>query len=189
MPLPLKLDKSNHEKKKAVFLDRDGVINKAVIRNGLPYPPARLEEVEVLPGVVEALLQLKGAGYLLIVITNQPDVARGSMERETVELINCWLMGRLPLDEIRTCYHDDGDKCHCRKPKPGGIFDATQTHSIDLSESFMVGDRWRDIAAGEAAGCRCIFIDYGYAEQQPENSVESVGSLFQAAQIILKKDK
>jgi D-glycero-D-manno-heptose 1,7-bisphosphate phosphatase len=174
--------------RRAVFLDRDGVINKAVVRNGVPFPPASLEETKIIPGVKEGLSLLKDANYMLIVVTNQPDVARGKVEKKNVEAINSWLSQSLPLDEIRTCYHDDVDKCDCRKPKPGLILESAHLHNIDLRQSFMIGDRWRDIAAGEAAGCRTIFIDYGYAEQQPDISVQRMESLLLASQSIINKN-
>jgi len=170
---------------KAVFLDRDGVINRAVVREGKPYPPKDLAGMEILPGVKDALVRLKAAGYLLIVVTNQPDVARGTTKRETVEEINDFLHTALPIDEVRTCYHDSGDGCNCRKPKPGSILSAAAEHGIDLAASFMVGDRWRDTEAGERAGCRTIFIDYAYDEKQPETVDYRVSSLSEAADIIL----
>lgn len=170
---------------KAVFLDRDGVINRAIVRDGKPYPPADLSQLEILPGVESAVQALKAAGYLLIVVTNQPDVARGTVRRETVEEINAHLGERLQLDEFRTCYHDSGDGCDCRKPLPGSIFAAATRHSIDLRQSFMVGDRWRDIEAGEAAGCQALFIDYGYLEKQPDAAVRRISSLREAVDIIL----
>ncbi|PZM14867.1 D-glycero-alpha-D-manno-heptose-1,7-bisphosphate 7-phosphatase [Rhizobium tubonense] len=170
---------------KAVFLDRDGVINRAIVRDGKPYPPADVSQTEVLPGVGSALRDLKAAGYLLIVVTNQPDVARGTTARETVEEINDFLRSRLPIDEFRTCYHDSGDGCDCRKPLPGSILSAAKNYDVDLSASFMVGDRWRDIEAGQNAGCRTIFIDYSYNEKQPETEVRRVSSLREAADVIL----
>jgi D-glycero-D-manno-heptose 1,7-bisphosphate phosphatase len=170
---------------KAIFLDRDGVINCAIVRDGRPYPPADLAQLKILPGVADALQDFKAAGYLLIVVTNQPDVARHTTKRETVEEINAYLGSQLPLDEFRTCYHDSGDRCDCRKPLPGSILAAAKQHAIDLSKSFMVGDRWRDIEAGQAAGCQTIFIDYDYQEKQPEPSVLRVSSLREAADCIL----
>jgi D-glycero-D-manno-heptose 1,7-bisphosphate phosphatase len=148
----------------AVFLDRDGVINRAMIRDGKPYPPARLEDVDVLPGTISSLQLLRAAGYILIGITNQPDVARGKQSREVVESINSMIQSRLPLDEIFVCYHDTIDNCDCRKPKPGLILQAAEKYGVDLSQSWMVGDRWKDIVAGHAAGLKTIFIDYHYAE-------------------------
>jgi D-glycero-D-manno-heptose 1,7-bisphosphate phosphatase len=169
---------------KAVFLDRDGVINRAVVRDGKPHPPDSIEELEVLPGVPDALLKLRGAGFRLIVVTNQPDVARGTQTREVVEAMHVRLMSELPVDDVVTCYHD-GDGCDCRKPKPGALLDAAHRHGVELEQSFMVGDRWRDIEAGQRAGCRCLFVDHGYAEQQPAGSFVRVTSLAAAAEWIL----
>lgn len=172
---------------KAVFLDRDGVLNRAIVRDGKPYPPTSVEEMEILDGVVEALRKLKSGGYLLIVVTNQPDVARGTAKKETVEAINASLGAVLPIDEFRTCFHDTSDGCDCRKPLPGSLLAAAALHDIDLNSSFMVGDRWRDIEAGQAAGCRTVFIDYGYNEKQPQSVDYRVSSLGEAADIILEQ--
>lgn len=171
--------------RQAVFLDRDGVINRAYVRDGKPYPPQNLAELEILPGVEEALVALRAAGYMLIVVTNQPDVARGTVRRETVEGINNHLSSCLPIDEFRTCYHDSDDGCDCRKPAPGALLSAAQIHAIDLGQSYMVGDRWRDTEAGEQAGCKTIFLDYGYDEKQPASVDYRVKSLCEATKIIL----
>jgi len=172
---------------RAVFLDRDGVINRAVVRDGKPYPPANLAALEILPGVTDAMQALHKAGWLLIVVTNQPDVARGTTSQADVEAINKHLQQGLPIDEFRTCYHDGVDGCDCRKPLPGALLAAAAMHDIDLTASYMVGDRWRDTEAGERAGCKTIFIDYGYAEKQPEKYNHRVRSLAEAADIILGK--
>ena len=153
--------------RRAVFLDRDGVINRAFVRNGRPYPPKDLTELEILPQVPEALRALKAAGFDLIVVTNQPDVARGTVTRDAVEAIHDRLLAELPLDRVVACFHDDNDHCDCRKPKPGMLRMMEKERGIDLSRSFMVGDRSRDIEAGIAAGCKTIFLDYGYAEPSP----------------------
>lgn len=150
--------------KAAVFLDRDGVINRSIVRNGRPYPPQRLEDLEILPGVQEALERLKVAGFATVVVTNQPDVARGRQTREVVEAMHSHLAELLSLDEFRVCYHDDQDGCPCRKPKPGLLM---QTPIYDLARSVMVGDRWRDVEAGRRAGCRAaVLIDYDYAGEE-----------------------
>jgi len=172
---------------KAVFLDRDGVINRAVMRDGKPYPPANLAALEILPGVGGAMQSLHNAGWLLIVVTNQPDVARGTTSRSDVEAINQHLQQCLPIDEFRTCYHDGDEGCACRKPQAGALLSAAKTFDIDLSASYIVGDRWRDVEAGKRAGCKTIFIDYGYAEKQPETVNHRVQSLTEAADIILRK--
>ncbi|MBU3606154.1 HAD family hydrolase [Polynucleobacter sp. MWH-Creno-3A4] len=170
--------------RRAVFLDRDGVINRAIVRDGMPYPPRDLEALEVLPGVPEALKKLHEDSYLLIVVTNQPDVARGTTQKSDVEKINGQLLSQLPLDAIKTCYHDNGDGCLCRKPLPGALIDASEEYQIDLSKSFMVGDRWRDIEAGQSAGCKTFFINHRYTERQPEAPDFIVSSLLEAQKII-----
>lgn len=172
---------------RAVFLDRDGVINRAVVRGGKPYPPANLAALEILPGVAEAMQALHQAGWMLIVVTNQPDVARGTTSLANVEAINLHLQECLPIDEFRTCYHDSSDGCDCRKPLPGSLLAAASAHGIDLPASYMVGDRWRDTEAGEGAGCKTIFIDYGYTEKQPEKFDHRVRNLMEAADIILDR--
>jgi D-sedoheptulose 7-phosphate isomerase len=170
----------------AVFLDRDGVINRAVMRDGKPFPPSSLEELELQPGVSSALLDLKAHGFDLFVITNQPDVARGRQTREAVEAIHKALASSLPIDGIFVCYHDDADRCTCRKPRPGLLIEAQRKHNIDLSRSFMVGDRWRDIDAGHSAGCKTVLIDYGYQEKTPAQPPDAtVRSLREAADWII----
>lgn len=173
--------------RRAVFLDRDGVINRAIVRDGIPLPPRNLEELEILPGVSEALQKLHDYNYLLIVVTNQPDVARGTAKKKDVEQMNAHLFSLLPLDEIKTCYHDSDDGCLCRKPLPGGLIEAAKEYHIDLSKSFMVGDRWRDIEAGKTAGCKTFFINYRYAEKHPETPDFIVSSLLEAQQIITEE--
>ena len=148
----------------AVFLDRDGIINRAVVREGRPYPPVRLEDLEILSGSLISLPGLAAFGYILIGVTNQPDVSRGLQSCEMVNSINTLIQSRLPVQEIFVCYHDDVDNCNCRKPKPGLILQAAEKYGIDLTQSWMVGDRWRDIAAGQAAGLKTIFVDYKYTE-------------------------
>jgi D-glycero-D-manno-heptose 1,7-bisphosphate phosphatase len=175
----------NKKSIKAVFLDRDGVLNKAVVKDGKPYPPVDLGHMEIIPGVELAAKQLRDRGFELIVITNQPDVARGTTSRNTVETINQFLQHRLSIAEFRTCYHDSMDGCSCRKPLPGAILEAARSREIDLSQSFMVGDRWRDIQAGVAAGVKTVFIDYGYDEKQPLSFDFKATSLLDAVPFIL----
>jgi D-glycero-D-manno-heptose 1,7-bisphosphate phosphatase len=170
---------------RAVFLDRDGVINRPVVRDGKPFPPASLDDLEILPGVPEALKRLRDAGFLLVVVTNQPDVAKGTQTKRVVDDIHAHMAATLPLDDIRVCFHEDKDGCACRKPKAGMLLDAARDAGISLARSFMVGDRWRDIDAGRLAGCRTIFIDYGYDERLRRQPDAIVGSLAEAAEWIL----
>jgi D-glycero-D-manno-heptose 1,7-bisphosphate phosphatase len=169
----------------AVFLDRDGVVNAAVVRDGKPYPPDSVDALTVLPGVPAALADLSRAGYALVVVTNQPDVARGKQTRVAIDAIHDRLRRDLPLDAVYCCFHDDADHCACRKPAPGLLLDAARDLDLDLGKSFMVGDRWRDTEAGTAAGCRTVFVDYGYAERQPAVFDRRVTSLTEAATWIL----
>jgi D-glycero-D-manno-heptose 1,7-bisphosphate phosphatase len=151
--------------KPAVFFDRDGTLNQAVVREGKPYPPGTADAVEIVAGAEDAVTELRDRGFLLVVVTNQPDVARGSQTRENVEAINARIGEKLGLSDFRVCWHDNADHCPCRKPKPGLILDAAEELSIDLGASFVVGDRWSDIAAGAAAGCRTVLIEFGYHEK------------------------
>ena len=176
-------------RRRAVFLDRDGVINRAVVRDGRPYAPATEEELEVLPGVAGALARLREAGFRLIVVTNQPDVARGTQRRETIDRMHARLGSELPIDEFRVCDHDDRDECPCRKPKPGMLEAAARASGLSLRESFMVGDRWRDVEAGRRAGCTVVFIDRGYDERRPRDADAIVGSLPEATEWILNRSR
>jgi D-glycero-D-manno-heptose 1,7-bisphosphate phosphatase len=177
--------------RRAVFLDRDGVISRAVKREGLPYPPIRLGEFQIFPEVPEACRCLKQAAFLLVVATNQPDVGRGTLKKEIVEAIHAEMCRQLPIDRVEVCYHPGQGQsdCDCRKPKPGMLLRAARELGIDLAQSWMVGDRWRDIDCGHAAGCRTIFIDRGYAEELRQKPHFSTGNLAGATDIILRESK
>jgi D-glycero-D-manno-heptose 1,7-bisphosphate phosphatase len=173
--------------RRAVFLDRDGVLNEAVVRGGRPYSPAGLHELVIPSDVPDALRALRAEGFALIVVTNQPDVARGIQRQAVVEEINAALRAQLPLDAMFVCYHDDSDGCACRKPKPGLLFQAAAEHGIDLARSFMVGDRWRDVEAGRRAGCLTVRIEGHYVEDGPESTPDYIArSLTDAASWILR---
>jgi D-glycero-D-manno-heptose 1,7-bisphosphate phosphatase len=181
----------NHPRARAVFLDRDGVINRVLARDSKPYPPRNLGEFEILPGVATACAKLKRAGFLLVVATNQPDVGRGTLKQEIVETIHAEMRRQLPLDRVEVCYHPGQGQsdCDCRKPKPGMLLRAARELGIDLAQSWMVGDRWRDVDCGYAAGCRTIFIDCGYAEELRQKPDFFAGNLAEAADIILRQSK
>ncbi|MGD0410335.1 MAG: HAD family hydrolase [Verrucomicrobiota bacterium] len=178
-------------KVRAVFLDRDGVINRALEREARPYPPATLAEFEILPGVPAACAKLKAAGFLLVVATNQPDVGRGTLMAEVVDRIHTHLAAQLPIDRVEVCFHPGrgASACDCRKPKPGLLLRAARELDIDLAQSWMVGDRWRDVDCGRAAGCKTIFIDRGYAEELRQKPDFSARNLGEAADIILRESE
>ena len=168
----------------AVFLDRDGVLNEVELRAGIPHPPAGVRQLRLLPGVVEACRRLHELGFVLVVVTNQPDIARRKQTREEVDRMHDLLRRRLPLDEIVVCAHDDADDCPCRKPRPGMILDAAARLDLDLTESVCVGDRWRDVEAANRAGVMAIFIDRGYRERRPANADAVAESLPEAVRLI-----
>lgn len=170
--------------KKAVFLDRDGVINKVLLNNGKPFSPRRFEKFELLPDVGRDLNSLREIGFISIIVTNQPDAARGLMKIEEMNKMHDLIMKSLPVNDIMVCTHDDADNCECRKPKPGMLLEAANKWNIDLKESYLVGDTWKDIEAGNAAGCKTILIDTPY-----NHGVESdykVSNLKEAVKMILK---
>jgi D-glycero-D-manno-heptose 1,7-bisphosphate phosphatase len=171
---------------RAVFLDRDGVLNEPVLRNGKPYPPANVSQLRIVPGANGAVERLREAGFTTIVITNQPDVSRGTTSREAVDAIHEALQAAIRVDDIYACFHDDADACDCRKPLPGALLRAARDRNIDLRRSFMVGDRWRDVEAGRAAGVRTVLIDRNYDERLPSNPPDwIVTSLSEAVDRIL----
>jgi D-glycero-D-manno-heptose 1,7-bisphosphate phosphatase len=175
---------------RAVFLDRDGVLNKPVVRDGQPFPPSEVAEFEIYPDVIAGCAELKAAGFLLIVVTNQPDVGRGIQNREAVVAMHDHLRRAVPsIDAIEVCFHGGskhGDPCDCRKPKPGMLERAAAALDIELSASWMVGDRWRDIDCARAAGCRAIFIDHGYREPLREKPDFTVANFAAAVDTIVQ---
>ena len=170
----------------AVFLDRDGVLNDVTVTEGRPYPPQTVDDLAILPGVRAALDRFTDAGFEIVVVTNQPDVARHTQTRAGVEAIHSALTERLGIVNFSVCYHDDSDNCDCRKPKPGLLLRAANELGLDLGASVMVGDRWRDVEAGQAAGTKTVWIDRGYAEKQPSGYDLRVPSLPAAVDWILK---
>ena len=172
---------------RAVFLDRDGVLVRAPVVDGKPRSIHRVQDLELEDGARDACVALSDAGFLLVVVTNQPDVARGTLSRGTVDEMHARLAELLALDEIRVCPHDDADDCACRKPKPGMLLDAARDHGIELERSFVIGDRWRDIGAGRSAGCACVLLDREYSEPMPVPPDVTVRSLGEAVAWILAR--
>jgi D-glycero-D-manno-heptose 1,7-bisphosphate phosphatase len=170
----------------AVFLDRDGVIVVPEFRDGRSFAPRRVEDFHFYPEAADSLRRLKAAGYLLVLVTNQPDVGAGLVAPEVLEEMNRRLLGAFPFDLLKVCTHTRADDCSCRKPRPGMLTAAAQELSIDCTSSFMVGDRASDIEAGRAVACRTVFIDLNYSEPKPTNADHVVTSIKAAADVILE---
>jgi D-glycero-D-manno-heptose 1,7-bisphosphate phosphatase len=173
--------------RRAVFLDRDGVLNRMIDAEGALRAPSGPAELELLPGVAEAAALLAQQGLLLVVVTNQPDVARGLFGRAGVEEIHARLRRTLPLHDVFACFHEDRDGCDCRKPLPGMLLRAASEHGIDLARSFLVGDRWKDVAAGRAAGCTTFLVERPYSEPERCRPDHRVVDLLQAARLIVAR--
>jgi D-glycero-D-manno-heptose 1,7-bisphosphate phosphatase len=165
----------------AVFLDRDGGLNETTVLNGKPDWPLDLREVVITPGTLAALEALKREEFLVIVVTNQPDVARGKASRADIDKVNAQLSATLPLDAIEAWEHDDNAQCDCGKPKPGMILRARDKFYLELGSSFIVGDRWRDTEAGRRASCRTALIGDGHGEAFPYAPTLKLASLPGAA--------
>jgi D-glycero-D-manno-heptose 1,7-bisphosphate phosphatase len=165
---------------RAVFLDRDGVIKQAQVRNGHPFSPADMTEFFWVEPIKEVTLELKSLGYFLFCVTNQPDVGRGLQSREIVESFHATILAELPIEKVFACYHNDRDKCSCRKPRPGMIVEAQKEYDLNLAASWLIGDRWKDIDAGAAAGCNTVFLEYGYDEKlktEPDYTISQLAQL------------
>jgi len=160
---------------RAVFLDRDGIINHPIIINDKPYSPKKM--IAYMEGIFDLCYHLVDNDYLLVIVTNQPDVARGKTTIEEVNAFNNRIKQSLPIWDVFVCPHDDLDYCECRKPKPGMLLKASKKHDIDLKQSWLIGDRWKDVEAGDRAGCQTIFVDYGYKEHRPACQIHTVADI------------
>ena len=173
---------------KAVFLDRDGVINKTIIIDGKSYAPRLLKDFKIFPKVKSDVKKLKNNGFKVFVITNQPDIGNKLLKKKTLNEMHSLLKTKVSIDKIYYCPHTRSDRCKCRKPKPGMIIKASNDSNIYLKESYMVGDRKIDIDAGLKAGCKTIFVNNNYYEKKPTKQEKTVKSLHAAVRYILKKN-
>ena len=173
---------------KAVFLDRDGVLVQARLIDGVPHPPRNADSMEIVPEARRELERLQAAGFLCVVVTNQPDIARGKLGAGELEAMHRKLRNELPLHGLYVCSHDDEDACECRKPKPGLLLRAANELTIEVKKSYLIGDRWRDIDAGACAGCQTVLLDHGYDERKPDHKPQAtVDSLRAAIEWILAR--
>ena len=157
------------KRNKAFFFDRDGILNKSLIINRKPYSPKFPSELVLNYQLVKFINKLKKEGYLIIVVSNQPDIKSGKLTKFSLKIMNSIIKKYFNVDDIYICPHGKNDDCECRKPKPGMLLEASKKWNIELKKSFLIGDRWKDIAAGSIMNCTTIFIDYNYNEPKPKN--------------------
>lgn len=176
-------------RRRAVFLDRDGVLVATEVRDGKPIAALTLEAFAILPEAPAAVAALKAAGFVTVVATNQPEMARGNVDSATMEAMHARLKAAMPIDAVYVCPHDSGEGCGCRKPAPGMLVQAADDLDLDLPASYMVGDRWRDVGAGRAAGCTTVLIERGYTEPERLEPDLTAGDVAEAAALILDREK
>jgi D-glycero-D-manno-heptose 1,7-bisphosphate phosphatase len=172
--------------KRAVFLDRDGVITVPTSVDGKGFAPRSISEFRFYEGTAESLERIHALGFLALVVSNQPDVANGLLSRSTLDLMNQRIINELAIDEVINCPHNTLEDCLCRKPKPGMLLSAAEKWDLELSESWMIGDRDSDVAAGFSAGCRTIFINRDWRDETGEFADCRTDSLKGAIDLIAK---
>ena len=170
-------------KRRAVFLERDGVINEVVFRDGKPASPRTMAEFQFIDGILRPLKDLQTAGIDLFIVSNQPDVARGLLAQSVLDEMTTKIMKEIPLKAMLVCTHDDADACDCRKPKPGMLLQIAKRNGIDLSLSFMVGDSMKDIEAGRSVGAKTILLRRNYNDGVFADNI--VNHLSEASALIL----
>lgn len=176
-------------KRRAVFLDRDGVLVRTEVRDGKPIAALTLDAYEILPEAPAAVAALKNAGFATVVVTNQPELARGNVDSATLNAMHDRLRAAMPIDAVYVCPHDSADRCDCRKPSPGMLRQAANDLDLDLASSYMVGDRWRDVGAGRAVGCVTVLIERGYTEPERLDPDIEVADMARAATAILAREE
>jgi|TARA_B100002003_G_C13900753_1_gene438818 D-glycero-D-manno-heptose 1,7-bisphosphate phosphatase len=168
---------------RAVFFDRDGVLNELVNRDGGFFSPLTLEDFHLFPDTRDVINEIRSKGYLCITVSNQPDVARGYLKRSELNRMTQILSSTLHLDDVFYCLHDDSDDCDCRKPKPGLLFQAQKKWDIDLCESIMIGDTWKDVEAARNASVRMVLFEAKYnLHLEAENKITD---LFQIGKFLI----
>lgn len=172
-------------KKRAVFLDRDGVLSEPVIQGNRAYAPLTLDQFRLVEGASGQIQRLRSAGLLCIVFTNQPEVARGHLPPQALDSMHHRLRKEIAVDDVLICVHDTNEGCECHKPQPGMIYEAARKWAIELPASFVIGDRWRDIEAGRTAGCYTVLIDRPYSNCAVADA--SAANLTEAVEIVLKR--
>jgi D-glycero-D-manno-heptose 1,7-bisphosphate phosphatase len=172
--------------KTAVFLDRDGVLCEAIVRDdGKPYAPTRFEDFALVADGAQQVARLRAAGLLALVFTNQPEIANGLLQPAELERMHAVLRTQMAVDDIYVCPHGKNDGCACHKPLPGMLTAAAREWRVDLEQSFVIGDRWRDIDAGRAVGCFTVLLERPYSACTTANV--AVADLASAVDLVLDR--
>ena len=162
-----------------------GVLNSTRVENGRPFAPTHFKDFHLFKEALATTVALKKAGFLLVVVTNQPDVGNGITDCSEVKKMNEHLIDVLPIDRVKVCFHSQTDDCYCRKPRPGMLIETIEEYDIDPYRSFMIGDRWSDVQAGNAVNCSTIFLERGYSEQKQFSADYVCRNLTEATTYIL----
>ena len=179
-------DQARQDRRRAVFLDRDGVLAEAIVRaDGKSYAPTRVEDFVLVPEAPAQVQRLRDAGFLCIVFTNQPELANGELASSDLDEMHRAMRAAIPLDDVYVCPHDKSEGCRCHKPATGMLDDAAVRWDVDLATSFVIGDRWRDIGAGRAAGCYSILLDRPYSACEVADA--RVQTLTEAVDMVLSR--
>ena len=151
--------------KRAVFIERDSILNE--VRSGpkQQIPPMGLEDFKIISEAAEPLKKLKAVGFVLIATTNQPGLSRGDQSRRELDRMHDMLRRSFPLDDIMLCPHDEADQCPCRKPRPGLLIEAAFKWHLNLDHSFVVSDKWQDAEAARSAGCTSLLVNSPWIKQ------------------------
>jgi D-glycero-D-manno-heptose 1,7-bisphosphate phosphatase len=173
--------------KRAVFLDRDGVINHTVFKHGGDRAPYELRDLRLIAGVEEAVRRLRESGYLIVIVTNQPDHKRGWVTRAQIDAVNAEIERILRPDGLEVCFHDAADGCACRKPRPGMLLSAAERLCIDLASSWMIGDRRTDIEAGLRAGCGGTILISQVPDSSGQGATHQAPDLWHAVDWLLRR--
>lgn len=174
--------------RRAVFFDRDGVLNRPLFREGRSFAPRRLSDFDLYPEAAPAVSKARAAGFLAIVTTNQPDVGAGLVDRSVIEAMHARLRLATEIDDVEVCFDTRTQAGRRRKPRPGMLLDAAAQWGVDLAASAMIGDRAGDVEAGRAAGCGAVlFVDRAYAaEPAPTAQDATVADVAEAVDWIIR---
>ena len=172
---------------KALFLDRDGIINRSFKnKKGKPKAPTLFKDFIFLPFLKNYLNEIKKLNFNIIIITNQPDISYGVLKEAELYKMHSKIYSSLPVTNIYVCKHSKEDNCKCRKPKTGLFRQALKKYNLNLKNSYAIGDRWSDIVASYKCGIKSIYVDRNYNEPKPTKQIFTTKSTKKALEYIIK---